>query len=219
MKQYLGWIAAIAIAAAVSAGCSSGHTARVNIDAGDSTTTALAPPATVDTSGPTWTKVTDTEAGFTINVPPGWSATTESLTQLTDPVERFTAATFPLTRWDGNPDQLPRCDVVLPAAVSNAGRADAFATIQERVAATGGGEATGTSIAPDFVLGQGSFANVPTHADLTCATSDPAAGFDTRWIRFEANGRSFYLAVVIGPDVSPEHRAGLWAMLDSFRPA
>jgi len=190
----------------------------VNLDAGGSTTTLPAPPSTVDTSGPTWTKVTDTQAGFTINVPPRWSATTESLTQLTDPVERFTAATFPLARWDGDPDHLPRCDVVLPAAISNAGRADAFATIQERVAATGGGGATGTSGVPDYVLGQGSFADVPAHADLSCAIRGPAAGFDTRWIRFEANGRSFYLALVIGPDVSPERRAELWSMLDSFQP-
>ena len=212
-------VASVVIVAGLAVGLarSSGRHDGVSIYTDDPTTTYLPPPSTIDTSGPGWTTVTDTDAGFTVDVPPGWSATTDPLTGLTDPVERFTAASYPLRVWDGNPDHTVPCDVVLPAAVVDAGPTDAFATIQERVVQTFPPDATAPATS-QHVLGDGSFESVPSRADLSCA-SRQNPGADARWIWFSAAGRSFYLAVVVGPDASPATRQQLWAMLDSFRPS
>jgi len=175
---------------------------------------SLPPPATIDTSGPAFTTFTDPDARFTVALPSGWSATTQSLTGLTDPVERLTAASYPLQRHAIGQDDLPACQVPIPAAITDAGSSGAFATILEAT------DPTGPNWVPDHLIGDGSFADVPSRLDSPLCTEDAVApGSDVRWIWFGDGHRFFYLAVAIGPDASSETRADLWRMLDSFRPA
>ncbi len=184
----------------------------------DPGTTVSVPPVTIDTSGTGWTTMTDPEGRFTIDVPPGWAATTDNLVPwLTSPVEIFSAATHPLERPADPEQQSAACDAVVPVAAVQGGPTDAFATIQDAEA----GRDVFPPDAPvtrqvDHVIGEGSFEQVPSRTDFSCAARQ-APGTDARWIWFGADGGTYYLAVVIGPDASPQTRAELWAMVDSFR--
>lgn len=191
---------------------------RVSVQTNSPSTTA-APPSTIDTSGAGWTTVVDRDAGFTIDVPPGWAATDDNLVpQLTSPVEIFSAGTYPLERPVDSAQQEARCDPILPLAAVQGGPADVFATIQDARLGLGvfPPDATVTRQV-DHVVGEGSFEFVPSRTDLSCAARQ-RPGTEARWIWFGSETRSFYLAVVIGPDASGETRKMLWLMLDSFRP-
>jgi hypothetical protein len=196
-----------------------GHRDGVSIRTDDPTTTD-APPATIDTKGPGWTTVVDRDAGFTIDVPPGWVATTDNLIpMLTSPVEILSAGTFPLTRPADPEQQSAGCDAQIPAAAVQGGPADVFATIQDAEAGHPDvfPPAATVSRRADHIIGEGSFEFVPSRTDFSCATHQ-RPGTEARWIWFGSDTRSFYLAVVIGPDATGETRKMLWLMLDSFRP-
>ena len=186
----------------------------------DDPTTTDAPPATINTRGPGWTTVVDRDAGFTIDVPPGWVATTDNLIpMLTSPVEIFSAATYPLERPADPEQQSAGCDAQIPASAVQGGPADVFATIQDAQAGRPEIFPPGTTLSKrtDHTIGDGSFEFVPSRTDFSCAARQ-RLGTDARWIWFGSDTRSFYLAVVIGPDATGETRKMLWLMLDSFRP-
>ncbi len=204
----------IAVVLAVGLGLGRGHDG-VSVQTDDPTTV---PPSTPDTGGPDWTTVVDRDAGFTIDVPPGWAATTDSLVpRLTSPVEIFSAGTYPLRRPVDPDEQAAACDAVIPVAAVQGGPSDVFVTIQDAQAGLDVFPPGATVLRQDHLIGEGSFEFVPSRTDFSCAASQ-RPGTDARWIWFGSEARSFYLAVVIGPDTSGETREMLWLMLDSFRP-
>jgi hypothetical protein len=141
---------------------------------------------------------------FSVTYPGSWFRASETLTpHLVDPLEILSLGTHQL-RPGGQ-----ECWRYPVNALEDLGPTDAFLTIQEE------------HLSPSELE---SFPERPEHfsEDLGGPSEAPfcvrggAADFFDRWIRFQDQGRGFYILVAIGNEASEETRLQVWATLDSL---
>jgi hypothetical protein len=190
---------ALAVAAAVAAVAIAGVAvlSAVSDTAGPDERPA-APP------GETWTTTVNKARGVTVNLPPGWQRSAESLTpELLDPREVLSAATFPLAYRRGACNHMP------DGALSAMGPTDGFVSVQER----GGG--AGVAGFPHRPASFGARAE-PSRGDVTGCLDHPP-DMAEYWMPFRDASRRFYALVVLGPRAPKQVRDEAFAILDRLR--
>ena len=160
-------------------------------------------PAAVTTAAPAgMTRFTDGRRGFEVTFPSGWMRADEVLTpSLVDPAEILSVGTVrPVPNGESTCAQHP------VATMGRVGSRDVFVTFQERANAVSGEMRAGPPRLD---------AVEPDDSELP-ACLERAVPFRTYWMPFTIGNRGFYANAAVGDDVSPEGRAELQAVLDSF---
>jgi hypothetical protein len=143
--------------------------------------------------------------GLTVELPPGWSHSTASLTpNLGDPREELAVATYPLRFRPHD------CAHIPVSALEDLGPRDAFVELEER-------GVDPHSTWPDFPPRSDHFGpslGTPSEA-VDCVF--PKARMSERSFGFTDQGRHFYARVAFGPDASDATRNDAWAILDSLK--
>lgn len=171
--------------AAVAAGCGSGEARPAQADP--------APPTDHDTANP----------GFSVTIPAGWYRAERQVSDLTDPVERLVAATYPPRR--GGVD----CG---PLGFGGFDADEALVVLLER--------------GRDSKSEWADFPPRPEHftykAGMTsefsrCLAEKRGIPLRDHWFRFTDAGRHFHVLVVIGDNAPPGRARAAYALLDSLR--
>ena len=149
------------------------------------------------------TRFTDERRGFEVTFPSDWMRAEEVLTPaLTDPREILSVGTVePVANDASSP-----CAQHPVATLARVGPRDAFVTIQERA----------NELSGEMRQGPPRLDAVRPDAGEASQCVGHAVPFKTYWMPFELGGRGFYADAAIGDDASPELRAQLQAVLDSF---
>jgi hypothetical protein len=160
-----------------------------------------APAAAVAPAG--MTRFTDERRGFEVTFPTGWVRAETVLTpSLSDPLEILSVGTI-----DPVPnDASSACAQHPVATMERVGPRDVFVTIQERANAVSGEMRPGP---PQLD------AVVPDDSELPACLRREVP-FKTYWMPFRLGDRGLYANAALGDEVSPERRAELQAVLDSF---
>jgi hypothetical protein len=152
-----------------------------------------------------WREHADERRGFRVALPPGWDLAEQSLSpEVTDPVEVFLAASFPLDESRGLCRSLER----IPPD-------QALVTLQERGRGAFGG--------PDFPPRPATFEPDPSLPGTStwpyCASGDQQRPIpmDDYWFGFGDGGRAFHVFVGVGKEVPAELRREAFAILDTLR--
>jgi hypothetical protein len=168
-----------------------------------------------DTAGPderpaprpadTWTTTVNKSHGFTVNLPPGWQLSAESLTpNLSDPRELLSAGTFPLAYREGTCNHMP------DGSLRSMGAADGFVSVEERGRIPQGSQGGFPPRPASF----GAYAK-PSNGDLAvCLGDTPTVEY---WIPFSDANRRFYALVVLGRRAPKQTRDEAFAILDRLQ--
>lgn len=142
----------------------------------------------------------DSVAGFSVVYPKEWYRAEESLTpNLSEPVERFSIASFPLEYRETDCANMPK------SAFGAMGSADVFVSIQER-----------TDANPNDAFFKKRPRSLRTAKEWTLECVPER--LMSYWIPFRDNGRAFYALAVFGPSAWLGSIDEAWGVLDSFEP-
>ena len=149
------------------------------------------------------TRFSDERRGFEVMFPSGWMRAEMVLTpMLSAPHEILSVGTVdPVPNGESS-----ACAQHPVDTLQRVGPRDVFVTIQERANAVSGEMRPGPPQL-DAVIPDESEASQCVRRDVP---------FRTYWMPFQMGGRGFYADAAVGDDVSPEVRAELQAVLDSF---